>query len=72
MVRVITTLDELINYLRWKRWFQPEWRLLMMLLKTKKPFNRRRYAKALMKKLRRKGVILIGQVIEDLLNPNVR
>ena len=41
----------------------------MLILRTKSPRNRRRYVKALYKKLLRKGIILDFDFVEELLNP---
>ncbi len=66
MVKIIKTKEEL-DALGLKRWFQPEYRLYLLILRTKSPKNRRRYVKVLYKKLMRKGVILDFELVEELL-----
>jgi len=53
-----------------KRWYQPEYRLFLLILRTKSKRNRRRYVKVLYKKLLRKHVMLDYEFVERLLNPD--
>jgi len=56
-------LEELLS----KRWFGPEYRLFKRLLISRSEFNRRRYLKALIRKLQRKGVIVTPMLVEEII-----
>lgn len=64
-MRVIMDVRELEEVLS-KKWFNPERRLYNMLIRTRGRFNKKRYLRALVKKLQKKGVILLPDVIEKL------
>lgn len=60
----IRELEEILS----RRWFAPERRLYIRLVRSRSQFNRRRYLLALIRKLERKGVILTPSLVEEILS----
>jgi len=51
-----------------KHWFRPEARIFIRILQTCSPYYRRQLVEALAKRLRRKGVLLSPELIEDIIS----